>query len=284
MQSGARANDWRFQAQIPVAGTRPSGTAWGVSVTPAQNAYGAYVQLMAAATITDDIWLLEIVITNIAISTAARDGMITIGVDTAGGTAYVDTIIDLVCGPAIVLLTGGGVVYKFNLKIPAGSSIGVKGSVNSATLTAFQVGLKVWGDPTDPTAQRAGSYVDSYGANLATSAGTAVTEGTASEGAYVAIGTLTRPCFAIEYGIGFGCTTMVAASIKTDIAIGDATNKQLVIVDAHAQTTATEQIAKPESLTPCNGSTGSTFYGRTQHGNNATAPTNVSIAVYAVGG
>lgn len=288
MQTGGqRANQWQFTCGNPANGVRPTTPGMGVATTPAQNAYGAYVQLLAAATITDDIWLFEIGVSNIANSGSARDGMITIGIDNAGGTSYTDTIVDLVCGPAGAVGSsafGTGVSFRFPLRIPAGSSVGVKGSVNSATLTAFSVAIAAWGKPTAPETVRVASWVDTYGASLATSAGTAITEGTASEGADVLIGTLARPCWALEYGIGCSNGTMVNALMKTDILLGSssaAAQGNFSMFNALSAKSTIESITKPPGLVSVDGQSGLNFYGRIQSTNNNTGH---SLAVYAIGG
>lgn len=283
MQISQRANHWQFSCSNPTDGTRPTTPGMGVAVTPAQNAYGAYVNLLLSSDTTDDIWLIEINVNNIGISGSARDGMITIGVDTAGGTSYTDTISNLVCGPASAVggaTFGLGVTFRFPLRIPAGSSVGVKGSVNSATLTAFNVGIAAWGRPTAPETVRAGAWVDTYGANTATSAGTGVTEGGVPDGAFVLLGTLARPCWALEYGIGCSNATMVNALIKTDIVAGINAITYLILNALSAKSTL-ESITRGQALASFDGQTGVALYGHVQSNNNNTGH---SLAVYAIGG
>lgn len=252
----------------------------GVSVTPAQNAYGSYVQLFSGAAVTDDVYEIWITINNVAVSTVARDCVVSVGLDAAGGTSYT-SLVDLIGGPAAGYTTLFGTTYRFPLFIKAGTSIAVAGAINSATLTAFNVMCRLYCRPEDPSSLYVGTYIDQYGVTIGSSAGTGITEGAASEGTYVALGTLTRPCSWIDFGLGVNNNNMTASFPEVDIAIGDGSNKRVVIPNAPTITLTSEQIAKPPAGRHCKGSTNDIIYGRAQ--SSGSGNTGTSLAAYVVG-
>src|SRR5262249_15219377 len=149
------------------------------------NAYGSYATLISGASLTDDVYEITININSVGISAAARDCLVSIGIDPAGGTSFTN-LVDLVCGPAVTYseasttLLGGGVSFTFPFFIKAGTSIGAAAAVNSATLTAINVWVQCKCRPSRPDLVWAGTYIDEFGVSTGTSAGTAITPGTAS--------------------------------------------------------------------------------------------------------
>ena len=79
------------------SGVRPAA-AYGTSVTPGNNTYSSYVDLLSA-TSEDSDWI-EININSIGTSATATDTLVTIGVDPAGGTSYTDFIPHLLASAA----------------------------------------------------------------------------------------------------------------------------------------------------------------------------------------
>lgn len=265
-------------------GTRPV-TGMGTAVTPGQNTYGSFVTLISGANLTVDCLLLELCVNNVGITTLARDCVVSFGVDPAGGTNFVG-IADLVVGPASGYVSSnvgqGGVSFRFPLWIRAGSSIGVAAAVNSTTLTAINVFCRVRGAPSTPQHLYVGTYIDQFGVNLATSSGTAITPGTTSDGAYVSLGTLTRPAYAWEFGYGISDSTMTSAAIDVDMALGDSTNRKTVIANSPVATSAIETVSKLQALEYAIGAIGDQVWARAQ--SSATPDSANSIAIYGIGG
>ncbi len=279
-------NEFALTIESIADGTQPNVTTYGgVSVTPAQNAYDAYAQVIAGSSVTDECQEIEIHISGIGASTAARDGMVTIGFDLAGGTSYTDKIVDLVCGPAA--RTGGGdgqecVKFMFPLRVPAGCSIGAKASVNSATLTAIRVKCVLRGRPTHPEHIWVGNFVTTFGADITTSAGTAITPGGASDSAWLQLGSaLTTPLHYWEFGYGINDATMQQGEVVIDIGLGDASNKRRVIANAEVFTQSIEIISKAPQGRYAHGAVGDIVYARAQRA--GTPDSANSIAVYGVG-
>jgi hypothetical protein len=277
-------NGWGATIYSTADGTRPV-TAMGTAVTPGNLGYGSFVSLISGANLTVDCCDLTIAVCNVSVSTQARDCVVALGVDPAGGTSFT-SVADLVCGPAsgyFFSSTGmGGTIFRFPYWIRAGASIGVAASVNSATLTALNAFCRVRGAPSRPEQIYVGTYIDQFGVSLATAAGTTITPGTTSEGAYVSLGTLTRPIYAWEFGMGVNDSTMTINNLDVDIAIGDGTNRKIAIPNALVGTSALESISKLPALEYCTGAVGDQVWARAQ---SATAlDSNYSIAVYGVGG
>lgn len=277
----SHVNGWGLTLYSSPDGTKPVA-AMGASVTPAQNAYGAYVQLFAA--LPDDCWEITICVNSVGISASARDCLVSLGVDPSGGSSFV-SLADLVCGPAssyLVAAPVGGVSFRFPLRIKAGSSVGVAASVNSATLTAIAVFARIRSRPTRPELVRAGEYIDQFGVTPASSSGTAITPGGVAEGAFTQIGTLARPCWFWEFGYGVNNATMQLSTFDVDIAIGDNANKTIVIPNAPVFDTNSESLTKPRAGEYFEAAAGQNAYARSQAG--GTIEGGHSVAIYGVGG
>jgi hypothetical protein len=281
-----RVNEYLYQQSSRGLTTRPN-ILLTKSVTPAQNAYGSYTTLIAGANLTEDVYELDVYVGTIAISAAARDGMFQIGVDPTGGTSFSPIVADVVAGPAAVFFQNavGGTAYRFPILIRAGSSVGIAGSVNSATLTAFLADCFVRGKPTRPDLiPLVGQFVRSYGASIATSAGTTVVPGTSAEGLWYEIGTLVDTIGYFEVGYGINDSTMTTIQYDVDIAIGDATNKRIVAQGITFMASANETLSKGIGQGfYAQGNPGDKLYARSQSSNN-TIDDNQSIAIYGVGG
>jgi hypothetical protein len=292
---GNEVNRFGLTLSSVALGTQPSA-AFGTAVTPGNLAYGSFVQVPVmngtAAATSDDSCEVEIGINTVGIPATARDCLVRIGWDPAGGTAYgvagrtsIDHLIGS-CASAYMAGAGGlggGVVYRFPLRIPAGSTLAAQAMVNSATVTAINVYAKLRGRPSHPHRIYVGTFVDTYGAVLATAAGTSITPGTAARGAFVSVGALALTYSYFELGLGCNDATMANLGYEVDVAVGDGSNKDLVVEGATFTVSNAETITKQAG----NGryarvGTASTLFVRAQA--STTPDSNVSAAVYAVGG
>jgi len=263
-------------------GTRPVSNK-GTAVTPgATNTYGSYASL-GVVNPNDDAYWIWIYAHTVNVVAENRMVMITVGVDPAGGSSFTDTINDLLIGAPLALQsTTGGPIYGFPLRIKAGSAIGVKAACLSATTTAIRVYCELMCQPSRPELVRCGSFVQTFGVTPPTVGGVAVTPGGASEGAYAEIGTLDKPLWFFDFGYSIDDTTMTTASLEVDVALGDASNKRVIIPNAQIITTANEVLNRAAAGRFALGAPGDKIYARSQH--SGTADTNNSVAVYGVGG
>ncbi len=261
------ANRFLFEAGTFTG--RPSDTAMGVAVTPVAGSYGTYVEVISDTLITEDCYGIHIVISQAATAGAARRRLVDIGIDPAGGTSYSSAIPDLLCTNASPYGNStlvGGVHYYFPIFIKAGSAIAAR-SCGNGTQTLY-VAAQVYGKPTNPEMMKVGSKVKSYGVTVANPpTGTSVTPGTTNRGTYASLGTVAsgdKPFF-WQFGIDSSLTALGSETFACDIAIGDASNKQLVISAAQFRETTAEQMSKPLHLDGYyQAAPGDKVYGRMQ--------------------
>jgi hypothetical protein len=258
----------------------------GATLTPGNNTYGAYVQVQGA--LSDECYEVWININTVNVSASAKDCLVTIGLDPAGGTAYADFIVDLYASCASVYAAGaipfGGISYVFPVRIPAGATVAAKASVNNATVGTANVQMRFKCRPTRPDLIRVGSYVKTFGSAPVSSSGTAVTPGTSAEGTYVQLGTVAAGdhLWFWQLGVGINNATISANSPFWDLAIGDGTNKRNVIVDLPVATSVQESIAYSNPGAYAQGNAGDSIYARAW---SVGAPvTGHSAIAYGVGG
>lgn len=277
------SNSWGIIISNVASDAQPSATP-GTAITPGNNTYPAYVEILPNT--SDDTYLLEVYFYGLGASAVARDGICTLGFDFSGGTTYTDmTISDLACGNCCPSLSGLGVGYRFPIKVPAGTAIAAKCSVNNATVGTLYVVVTLWGKPVRPELVRAGSFVRTFGAVTATSKGTDYTAGTASEGTYTAsLGTTVDDLWAWESGVCVNDSTFGGGSDYIDVATSDdgGTTKRLVIQNMITFCGSTEFINKGPALSYAEIKTGATIYVRGRNGGGVNSGT--SAIVYGVGG
>lgn len=219
------------------AAARPAA-AYGLSVTPgASNVKGSYAQLISGASLTDDVYFIEITIHSNASSAAARATILDIGYDPAGGTSYSVLIADLLCSSACITLANRegaiGYRYRFPLFIKSGTSLGARAAVNNATAGTLRCYVKLFCKPKHPEACKTGSFVESIGVTAATSQGTAVTSGTTSEGAWTSLGTTTQPTWWHQLGVSIDEDIMTGnLGFFADLSAGAAGGEILLVNDA----------------------------------------------------
>lgn len=273
-----------FQLVMPslADGTRPNITTQGVQITPGNNTYPAYAEIMSDTLVTADAYLIDICFNSSAVSTQNRDTIVTIGFDFAGGTTYTDMEINHLLASCAQVLGGGatGIWYRFPIRIPAGTSIAAKASVNNATVGNISVYCILYGKPSRPELVRAGTFVRTYGATTATSQGTVITPGGVSEGAYTDLGTLADDIWAWEFGYGVDDTTIVSQLLFVDIGVGS--TQKVVLANGIVCSATNESVNKPIALSYGDAKSGEHVYGRAQ--SSGAADTNVSLMAYGVGG
>lgn len=268
-------------------GTQP-GNAIDKLVTPGTNAYGAYTQLLAGAAVTDDCYEIEITVSGRG--NVQPDALVAIGADPAGGSSYTDIIADLVCGPVWSYFDGaewstsGGCVFTFPLYIRAGTSLAARGSVQAGVL-GLGVSIILRARPSHPELLPRGAFVTTLGSVLANSAGTAIVPGLVSEGAWTQIGgALTTPLWWWEFGYGLRAGLASAGRTHVDIAIGDASNKKIIIANAPIVRATNLTQRKMSAGRYGLGNIGDLVYARAQTVGAGGNGGNQSIAVYGVGG
>ena len=279
---GLGAYGWSFSS----TGATRVAAAWGTSITPGNNTYGSYTQVLSGANVAKDVFGILINFNSNASSATARDTIVTIGVDPAGGTSYTDYIPDLLASSAagaIAIAGGSGIHYFFPMWIKAGSTVAAKASVNNATVGTLRVRMQIFGLPRDRRNILVGTKCKSYGITAASSTGTSVTSGTTSEGTWTQLATIasTDNPWWWQYGVGVNNGTITAVSYSADLGIGDASNKVIVGED-RVWTGTTGETWSDDGIG--NGyyqsKGGDITYGRIQA--SGTAITGLSMAAYGV--
>jgi hypothetical protein len=231
LTAGNRFNWWTSNATAPAAAAAILGTSL---TSGAAHTLGSTTQVLAA--LAEDAYGILIVVNGATTTGTARNGLINIRVDPAGGTAWTDLIPNLQTAYAGFLshatagLTGYA-HYYFPVFIKAGSTVGANYQATQATQTAG-VWVTVYGKPSRPGLLRCGSYVEAFGADTANSRGTSVTAGTGSAEAasWTQLGSnTTRPFWWWQLGVSPTDATINVTNAMWDLAAGDVTNKDMIL-------------------------------------------------------
>jgi len=261
-----------------VIGTRPVG-AFGTSVIPgASNTKAATWTTLVASTAFDSFFMVINFNSNSS-SAAIRNTLCDIGL----GAALSERVLipDLLFAGADSYVVTGGVWYVFPLFVPSGSRISARAQVNNATPGTFRCAIWLYGRPRDMRMIRFGEIVDASGITASSSSGTAVTPGTTGEGAWTSLGSATGTYWWWQFGFGCGDTTMSAVAYHADFAVGDASNKDIVIDDSLIITSAAEAVSVwPQHARPQRSPDGTTGFGRLQC--SGTADATITMSAYAL--
>lgn len=204
----------------------------GTSVVPgASNAEGSWTQVASAANIANDVYLVWVWLTGGATSAQVKQHLLDIGVDPAGGTSYAAVLSDIVCGSS-QLCQAGGRHFCFPLFIKGGSSVAVRIQGSNSTAGSVRVAVKFYGNPTRPEMVRAGSFSETIGA-ITASGGVAFTPGNGVDGAWVSLGTTTKPLWWWQVCVQIDDSTMTGSATAVDLAYGDGTNKTPILEDEY---------------------------------------------------
>ena len=258
-----------YQWQLSTTNARPA-SAYGTTVTPAQNSKGTYAELIDGALVTEDVWGIYINVNSGDFAAEARCTLLDIGIDEAAGTSYSVVIPDLFCACSGDFITNGlthmGIHYFFPLFIKAGSSIAARASVEAATVRTLRCWATLFGRPRNPEVTPVGHSVTAYGVTAATSSGTTITPGTTSEGAWTTLGTTTKDHWYWQQGFGISDATMNTFSYFVDLSAGDATTQRLLLENQMWTTDSGERTANRLLMAQRYGhvKSGETIQGRAQ--------------------
>ncbi len=232
-------------------GSNPSATV-GTSVTPgASNSEGSWTQIASNANIASDCYWIYMQIHTGATSGQAKNHLLDIGVDPAGGTSYSAIISDLDCGASPALTVAGAKEHVFPFFIKAGSSVAVRVQGSNATAGTVRVAARFYGKPSRPEAVPVGSFSQTFG-TITNSNGNAVTPGNASDGSWTDLGAVSAPLWWWQVGYGVDNATITAEYAYIEIAFGDGSNKVPIFKVMHGGTTGeTAGLACQTQLLAC---------------------------------
>lgn len=218
-------------------GTNPAATP-GTSVVPgASNAEGSWTQVASSANIAQDCYWIHVQVSNGSTSAAAKNHLLDIGVDPAGGTTYAAIISNIVCGTSPALTAAGIKEFLFPFFIKAGSSVAARVQGSNATAGTVRVSVRFYGQPSNPQAVPVGNIAQTFG-TITNSNGTSFTPGNAADGTWVSLGTATTPLWWWQLGHQVDNATITAEYTYIDVGVGDGTNKRIIQRIMHGGTTA----------------------------------------------
>lgn len=218
-------------------GTNPSATI-GTSVTPgASNAEGSWTQIASTSNIAQDCYWLYIQVFGGASSAAAKNQLLDIGIDPAGGTSYTAFLSNLQIGASPALTAAGAREHVFPIYIKAGSSVAVRIQGSNATAGTVRVAARFYGQPTRPEAVPVGTIAQTFG-TITNSSGQSVTPGNAADGSWADLGATSTALWWWQVGYGVDNATITAEYTYIEVAWGDGSNKHTIFKVMHGGTTS----------------------------------------------
>jgi hypothetical protein len=205
------------------------GTSPGTSVVPgASNAEGSWTAIASSANIANDVYGVLLWICAGASSGNAKNHLLDLGVDPAGGTSYTARISNLACGASATAVNGGR-YYYFPLAIKAGSSVAVRIQGSNATAGTVRVVAMFYGKPDRPELVRSGQYSETVG-TITNSNGVSFTPGNSNaEGTWVSLGTTAKDLWFWQLGVQIDNGTITSLGYHIDLAYGDGSNKHMIL-------------------------------------------------------
>lgn len=267
-------------------GARPSLTTFGTIVTPGTTAY-ATPTTISAAPLTADAYGLYINFNSAFTGATPRGIAVRFSVDYAGGTNWTTLFEGLLASEAHSYGLSS-LYYYFPIFIPAGSSVGI--SAWATVNTAFRANISFIDKPTDPSMVKRASFVETLGLTTgnATVTGVTVTPSIAATepDTWTLIGTTVKRCWWWQFAVQqLGDTTMGANAYHLDLAVGNVTTKDIIILDSFRRTTGDESYANipdiigVEKVVPA----GSNIYVRI-HNSGANDGGTYQVVAYGCGG
>lgn len=218
-------------------GTDPAttyGTLLTANATP--NSEGAYSTLIADTSITSDCYWMHVMVHTNSATTAARNVLLDLAVDPAGGTSFTNIISNIVVGDAPAPTAAGLKSYIFPYYIKAGSELGARIQSSIASVTS-RVAVRLYGQPTNPLMVPRGTISQTMG-TITNSNGQSFTPGNAADGSWVDLGATSYPMWWWQLGYQIDNGTITAEYTYIEVAWGDASNKHTILKTTHGGTTA----------------------------------------------
>jgi hypothetical protein len=219
---------------LPATPVINTGTTLTANATP--NTEGAYATLIADTAVTQDCYWMYVNINSGNAATSARNMLLDIAVDPAGGTSFTNILSNIVCGEAPGFSQAGRRSFAFPYFIKAGSEVGARIQSSVASATTICV-IRLYGNPTNPLAVPVGAISQTFG-TITNSNGNAFTPGNSADGTWVDLGTTSTPLWWWQVGWQIDNGTITAENTYIEVAFGDGTNKHQIIKTQHYGTTS----------------------------------------------
>lgn len=213
------------------------GASIGTSVIPgASNAEGSWTQIASSANIAQHCYWLYVQVFAGATAATAKNHLLDVGIDPAGGTSYTAFLSNLQVGSSPALTAAGAREFIFPIFIKSGSSVAVRIQGSAATAGTVRVAARFYGHPSRPENVPVGSFAQTFG-TVTNSSGQSVTPGNAADGSWVDLGTVSSPLWWWQMGYGIDNGTVTAEYTYIEVAFGDVTNKVSMFKVMHGGTT-----------------------------------------------
>lgn len=261
----------------PVSGTFGNLSDYGgITITAGVNSsYGSWTVLAGSSDVQHDGFLM--LIFNFARSASQLHAELTIGVDPAGGTSYVEVVTDLLSVSTLMVLP----LYLF---VKAGSSVAVKARVTRADLSTVTTRalVEVHG-VSNPDSLILGSYSEVVG-RTAVGRGTDVTGTAGNWSSWTLLGTLSRRASYVAPILNVYGTAAAGGGMLTpyyvELAVGDGTNYVVVGRTSSTNYNPANPLLWDYTMMPADLPAGASLYARGYNGN---ANQFVEVEALAIG-
>lgn len=220
----------------------PNTTSVGTSVIPgASNVEGSFTAIASTTDISDDVFWIKLWVSNGVSAGVAKNHLLDIGVDDAGGTSYTARISNIVTGGTAQANNGGGNWFIFPLFIKGAASVAIRIQGSHSTAGTVRCAMWFYGKPNRPEATRLATFSETIG-TITNSNGVSFTPGnTGAEGTWVSLGTTANDLWWWQLGVQIDNATTTALIYYFDLAYGDATNKIMIIENSMMQLEGTSE-------------------------------------------
>lgn len=270
-------------------GTARPAAAQGATVIPTGSTgdFGAWAAV--GSPLTRDAYGITLIFNTNNQAAQSRNTVVNVGIDPTGSTNYTTQIARLIAGGAHSFVSHGTAIhYYFPMFIPSGSAVAVqaRATVSSGSPTAsFNAAAVFYQQAANASGFRCASFVETLGVASNDNAGTTITPGTTSDGAWTLIGTVSKRSWWWQFGVQIGTNdaSWNLNSLLVDVAVGDGSTKDIIIQDAKFTTGTAEDLSTVPYIISAERDvpSGSAIYMRIQ---NSGANDTYRVAVYAAGG
>jgi len=247
---------------------------WGTGyLVPSGRQWGDWATIVAASNVTRDVWGFELFNGMGFQSNYAHSWYLDLGIDESGGTNFTPLITNLGVGMG----PAGARQHRFwfPLRIPSGSSIGIRMMGTSTTTRTTYVGVNLYGDPSEPSLYNVATMCQNFDPISITPSGTV-------PGTWFEIGNTTKPLW--HWNLSFNTGLSQVLGFRTDLAYGDSASKTLILRDVsyNLVSTAEETFTPLSTMSHCYVPVGSIIYARAI--TSGSGGDNLRLSVTGMGG
>lgn len=269
-----------------------TGQGAGATVTPGNNTYGAVATLITAGNNVGGACRSILNLNSTAQAGQNKQCIAELVYDSTGSANWVPLVSHL---QAAHLAAGNtfsikGIDYDIPLRIPAGVAIGVRASINNATVGTLKASISLLGRPDE--GEKYATFSETLGAVTATSKGTDITPGNnalstiaGNNGTWVDLGATSRDLWAWDFALGQNQAHAASDfEMYGDLAFGDASNKTLLLEHSRFVFNASSMIMRTKvgDVRRRHAPRGSNIYARLV--TTGTYTPNVNVIAYGYGG